>query len=52
MLAKILGWLLLLAIVVGIVWLLIILIPIVLPIVGTIAVVAYGIWLCNGPRVK
>lgn len=52
MLAKILGGLILLAIIVGVVWLLIMIIPIVLPIVATIAAVAYGVWLCNGPSGK
>lgn len=52
MLVKILSWLILLAIAVGVIWLLVILIPIVLPIIGTIAVIAYAVWFCNGPRIK
>lgn len=42
MLAKILGWLILLAVVVGVIWLLIMIAPVVLPIAfGILAVVAW-----------
>ena len=41
MIYKILGWLLLLAAAVGIVWLLVVIIPIIFPIVGTILVLAW-----------
>lgn len=50
--SKILGWLLLLAVAAGIVCLLVVIVPIVLPWILGIGAVAYGVWLCNGPRGK
>ena len=50
--AKILGWLLLLAVAAGIVCLLVVIIPIVLPWVLGIGAVAYFMWLFNGPSGK